>query len=260
MKWFFAILFTLLGLLLVGFFYIPATVVPRAIAEVESRGLLPPRSPRLTLEQVSGTLWDGRAEKTSVEIDGATIALGVLQWHLDKMSLWHRQPRLDLSTRSDKITLTGSVSARETGEILVENLEGHLPIAVLEPWFPQLVTGDIAFVVDHLLFTQQQLLSLDGLLNLEYVDWVGADNNMPLGSYIAKLGMAPNHDLLVDINDLAARLGIDGHFRLNNSGNYRFDATLFPREGLAPEVAQSITWLGKIDRQGNVVIRQNGRL
>ncbi len=260
MKWFFGGLGLLLILLVVAVLNIPASVVPLAIDEVEKRDLLPPNAPKFMLENTEGTLWDGRANNTRVEVDGALLELGTVSWQLDMVSLLKRNPTVDLQIQSEQIDVVGTVSAVESGEVTVRGLEGRLPIAVLEPWFPMLVTGEIAFVVDHLVFTQRQLLSLDGLLNLEYVDWIGADYNMPLGSYMATLTLADNNDLLVLIDDFAAQLGIDGTFRLSPNGVYTFDATLEAREGLAPEVAQSITWLGKIDRNGNVLIEQRGRL
>ena len=260
MKWFFATLLALIVLLVVALVNIPATIVPYALNEAKVRGLLPPQAPRVTLADVDGTLWQGGANQTEIVLDGVPLNLGRLEWKIDVGALMERVARIDLSTRSEQINLIANVSAVESGVITVRGLEGHLPISVLEPWFPKLVTGDIGFVVDKLVFTQQQLMALDGLLNLEYVDWVGADHNMPLGSYMAQMGVNDNHDLVVNLHDFAARLGIDGKFVLNNLGQYQFNATLTPREGLAPEVAQSITWLGKADRSGNVTINKRGRM
>lgn len=260
MKWFFAGFLTIIILLVVAVFNIPASVLPRLIAEFESRGLIAANAPKVMLTDMKGTIWDGHASKTVVTIDGVPVELGELNWQLDKLSLLHRNPRLDVTTHSEKITLLASLSAVESGEITIRGLEGRLPISVLEPWFPMLVTGDIAFVVDHVVFTQQQMLSLDGLLNLEYVDWVGADYNMPLGSYMAQLSLADNNDLLILINDFAATLGIKGTFRMNPRGSYQFDAVLQARKDLAPEVAKAIGWLGKRNADGNVVIQRRGRL
>lgn len=259
-KWLLISLVVLVIVLIVAVFNIPSSVVPLAIVEVEKRGLLPPNAPKISLNDMEGTVWNGRANNTQVEVDGVTLDLGVLTWEIDKASLLERNPHIDIAAKSSEIAVMANVSALETGEVTVRGLEGRAPISVLEPWFPMLVTGDIAFVVDHLKFTTQQLLALDGILNLEYVDWVGADHNMPLGSYMAQLTLAENNDLLIFLNDFAAQLGLEGQFRMNRFGNYQFDAVLHPRPGLAPEVAQTITWLGKPTPEGSVVIKQRGRL
>ena len=43
-------------------------------------------------------------------------------------------------------------------------------------------------------------------------------------------------------------------------GNYTFDAILQPREGLAAEVRESITWFGKKQVNDSVLIKTRGHL
>ncbi len=259
MKWFFATLLGLLIVLVVVFFNIPASVLPKVLDEAEVRGLLDTRVAKLTLGETSGTLWNGSSDQTTLEVDQAVLNLGELSWELDWRSLIDQQPKLMLKAQSNDLNVHGNVMVNQQMEVTVHAVEGRLPIALLEPWFPMLVQGDIAFIIDHMVVDiVGQIQALDGVLNLEYVDWLGGDNVMPLGSYIAQMSLADNKDVYIDLYDLGATLGITGFFRFNPSG-YHFNALLEPRQGLAPEVAQSITWLGKKDAQGNVQINQRGR-
>ena len=82
---------------------------------------------------------------------------------------------------------------------------------------------------------------------------------MPLGSYMAQLSLDDSNQISIQLNDFSATLGVDGYLTLNPRGSYHFDATLTPRSGLAPEIAQSIVWFGKKDRQGNVLINKRGQ-
>lgn len=260
MKGFLTGLLVVIVLLVVGFFYIPSSVVPRAIAEIEQRHLLPPNAPRLSLRELQGTIWSGRANRATVRINGVDLDLGTFKWTLDKMSVLHLAPRFTFSTHSKKIRLTGEVSVDRGAVVTVRKMEGHMPLSTLEPWMPLLVTGDLGFYIDRMTFVSQKLTAINGMVNLDYIDWVGADYNMPLGSYQAELALANAGRLSIVINDLSARLGIAGTMTIDPRGNYLFDAVLQPREGLAREVAQSIRWLGREDGNGNVVIHRRGHL
>jgi hypothetical protein len=96
------------------------------------------------------------------------------------------------------------------------------------------------------------------VVNLEYVDWLMGDYAMPLGSYMAQIYLE-QQDVQVKINDYGASLGVDGLLTINPAGSYRFNATLMPRDGLAPEVTQSIAYLGRRQADGSVLVTQAGR-
>ncbi len=237
----------------------PASLVPMALEELEKRQLLDPKAPAITLAKLEGTVWEGRANEAIMTIDGEAVSLGVLSWQLEPISLLDRTPIIHLTSNAPELRLQGTVVANEKGDISINNVEGRLPISLLEPWFPMLVKGDIAFVFDHIIVNPKQLLAIDGVLNVEYVDWLGGDYAMPLGSYMAQITLQDNL-VHVDINDFSASLGMMGLLTINPvNGVYQFDATLQARPELAPEVTESIAWLGKRNSQGDIVLKSRGR-
>ena len=260
MKWLFATLAVLLLLLAAAVYRAPASLVPMALQEIEARGLLQQGAPQLRLPTTSGTVWRGAAENAQLLIDGSLLELGTLSWQLNPMSLLDKKPALQISSDAGTHKIQAHITATEQGEVTVTAMEGRLPIALLEPWFPMLVKGDIAFVVDHVIFNPQQLLALDGVLNFEYVDWLGGDYDMPLGSYMAQLSLNDQNDVHIQLNDYGATLGIDGYLSISPVGNYHFHANLEPRDGLAPEVAQSVSWFGKKNADGIILVNRRGRL
>ena len=237
----------------------PASLVPLAIAEMEKQGTLQHGVPSLVLAETSGTVWNGKALEAILTIDGIDVPLGILEWQLKPMSLLVSEPEIVFTTDAPGQVLKATVTANAQGHIKVSAMEGRLPISVLEPWFPLLVRGDIAFVVDHLFFSASTLNSIDGMLNFEYVDWMGGDYDMPLGSYTAQI-YNEDQKVLVKVDDFSARLGINGLMTVNPDGLYTFKATLQPRSGLAAEVAESVAWLGKKQTNGDVLITTRGRL
>ena len=259
MKAFFITVVLLLLAAVVAIVNAPAALVPMALEELEKRQLLPPNAPAIALAQLEGTVWQGRANEAIITVDGETVPLGVLSWQLEPMSLLDRTLIIYLSTDAPEHRLQATVVASENGDVTINDLEGRLPINLLEPWFPMLVKGDIAFVFDHIIVNPKQLLAIDGVLNVEYVDWLGGDYAMPLGSYMAQISLQDNQ-VHVDINDFSASLGMMGLLTVNPvSGVYQFDATLQARPELAPEVAESIAWLGKRNNQGDIVLKNRGR-
>ena len=259
MKWFLIVSVTVVIIVMVVLVRLPASLVPIMLAEVEQRNLLSPESPRLFLQQTSGTFWQGQAAESIIEMDGVSVPLGVLSWELSPLSLLQSKPTLQLSSSAPNQELSATISIDRQGEVTITAMEGRLPISVLEPWFPMLIRGDIAFVIDHLIFKADKLLAVDGVLNLEYVDWIGGDYDMPLGSYMAHI-YQQEHQVQVQFDDFDASLGVDGLMNINPDGGYTFNAELQPRDGLAPEVNESIAWFGKRQADGNVLIKIRGHL
>ncbi len=259
MKWFFGLFVAAAMVILVIIVRLPASLVPLVLSEAEQRHLLSPGAPRLYLQQTSGTVWKGRAEDAVLEVDGVSLPLGVLNWTLSPTSVLQLRPELLLASSAPKQTLRATVSVDRQQQVTVADMEGRLPISVLEPWFPMLINGDIAFVIDHMVFHADRLLAVDGILNLEYVDWIGGDYDMPLGSYMAHLYREQNQ-VRVQFDDLGAALGVDGLMTIQPDGAYAFNAVLQPRNGLAPEVNESLNWFGKRQANGSVVILKRGHL
>lgn len=258
MKWFFATIFTLLLVLFLAIANAPASLVPLALEEVEARGLVPAGVPKFTLSQTSGSIWNGESAETTLLIDGVTLELGRFSWELGFMALLDKKLSLQIAIQTPEMQLQTLIMATEQGEVTLKNTEGRLPMSQFEPWFPMLVKGEIAFVLDHVVFNTRQLLALDGILNLEYVDWLGGEYDTPLGSYMAQISMSEKNDVLIQLNDFDATLGIDGLVTINPTGAYDFQATLFPRSGLVPDVAQTINFFGRRDAQGNIEVRKRG--
>lgn len=259
MRWFLAVIGLLLSAFAVAVVIAPASLVPYAIAEMEKQGAIKQGVPSIALAETSGTVWNGKALQAILTVDGVDVPLGVLEWQLKPMSLLASEPEIIFTTDAPGQILKATVTANAQGHIKVSAMEGRLPISVLEPWFPLLVRGDIAFVVDHIYFSANTLNSIDGMLNFEYVDWMGGDYDMPLGSYTAQI-YNEDRKVFVKVDDFSSRLGINGLMTVNPDGLYTFKATLQPRSSLAPEVAESVAWLGKKQTNGDVFIKTRGRL
>ncbi|MFA7553414.1 MAG: type II secretion system protein N [Spongiibacteraceae bacterium] len=257
MKWLLSIVVVLV-LLLVAIAFAPASLVPLALVELDARGMLQANAPRLTLAETRGSVWRGEAAQATLHIEKIDVPLGVMTWKLQPLSLLNKEPVIHVTTKKLGQTVNAVVTITEAGQVSINDLEGRLPLTLLEPWAPMLVRGDIAFMVDHIVFTQQQLLAIDGAVNFEQLDWLGAGEPMPLGSYLAQVSMRQD-SIQVQLNDFGAKLGLVGELTINPAGSYQFKGTFQPREGLAPQIAASLKWFGKVSPNGDIAIDQKGR-
>ncbi len=238
---------------------IPASFAPQLISFASRHELLPADSPQLELAQLSGSLWDGTAKESALLINDNVIDLGQFSWQLDMAQFLDKEIVLQLQSSAPDHAVQAQVTFVQDGKVTVKSAEGYFPIKLLEPWIPLLIQGKLAFVIDHWIFTSRELIALDGVLNLEDADWLGGDEEMPLGSYMAQVSMQ-QQDLQIQINDFGAILGVDGMITVNAVSHYHFTASLQPREGLAPEVAESILWFGKRNSTGDILIDRRGKL
>jgi hypothetical protein len=258
-KWSFIVAIVTVVLISVFIINAPASLTPQLFAYSKQQGMIAEDSPQLEFFELSGTLWKGKAEKAVLLIGNNRLDLGQFSWKVDVVKILDRKIAILINSSAPGQVLQGEVSFFQSGEIEVKNAEGHFPVSLMEPWIPLLIQGKLAFVIDHWIFTPHELIALDGILNLEQADWLGGDKDMPLGSYMAQLSME-QENLHIRVNDFSATLGVNGLITVNSSSDYRFKAILQPREGLAPEVAESILWFGKRGLNGDILIDRRGRL
>lgn len=258
-KWVFIVTVVIAVLLVAFVISAPASLAPQLLAYSKERGLIADDSPEFEFFELSGTLWKGSAQKAVLLIGNNRLDLGQFSWDLDESQLLDRKIALSIDSSAPGQILQADVSFVQGGKIEVNNAEGHFPISLMEPWIPLLIQGKLAFVIDHWIFTSRKLIALDGILNLEQADWLGGDKNMPLGSYMVQMSME-RENLQIQVNDFGAILGVNGSITVKPSRDYHFKAVLQPREGLAPEVAESILWFGKKGLNGGILIDSRGRL
>ena len=237
---------------------LPASLLPRLIEHSRQQNILPQTFPPINFSALTGTLWQGQGD-VIVIIDDVAVDLDVVSWQLSALSLLSLQVHLTVLSQGDEHQLAGKVVAFPGGDVHITHAEGFFPMSELEPWVPMLVNGQIYFQFNKWQFTQQMLNQLEGVINLEYIDWVGGDYPLPLGNYVADVSVN-QHDIRITLSDSEALLGVDGLITVAPNGDYRFNATLYPRSGLAPEVSETIVFLGKRSADGSVIINQRGRL
>mgnify|MGYP003632588837 CR=1 FL=1 len=214
-------------------------------------------APNLLLGEAHGSFWQGEVAQAAVKINGGSLYLGKLQWSIQPLSLLLLSPRVSIKTETAGQTLMATAKAYPNGSVNLSDVRGEVPVSIIEPWVPVLISGQVFFDFDYIAIKENTIKKLQGAINLRDIIWRGGDVPMPLGNYQAELS-SNAEAITVNISDQNARLGLEGLVNAMFSGEYQMELTASAREGLNPAVIKSVAWLGKKRGEGVVVIGRRG--
>lgn len=214
--------------------------------------------PPLSISKFEGTVWQGCGRNTVVDVNGVAVSLGDLCWSLQGKSLLSLNPRLLISTQASTHSSYADVSVATDGSITILDLSAALPVSLLEPWVPLLVSGNISAAIDEVRVMGNNIESLLGQVQFSDVNWLAGDQMMPLGDYTADIALAEPGLIRVVSQDQDALLGLYGELDISLNGRYQSRLELSPKAGLAEEISNSLPFLGKKDAQGRIIVSEQG--
>jgi len=197
----------------------------------------------LGMSGLSGSLWQGRAGMTSVEIDGQHYSLGVLQWRLSPWSLLILRPCADLQARLEGQNLEGRVCASLSGAVRVTDTQLEAPAQLIQAGIAVPIDGRLSANIKTLAMKNQQLSELDA-----NVSWTRARINAEgrwyqLGAFAAEARYDPEADALVaDTFDLEGPIDLEATLRLPLSGGIFIQGELALDDAFSRQI-QASEWL-----------------
>lgn len=166
-------------------------------------------APNLQLSAVTGTVWNGEAANAKITIDGKTIDLGRLTWHLEPLALF--QMRACAKVRSD---LLGGDVCRSANNVnmLSDLVVNRLPAQVLNDAMGASLFGHGDITVNRFHVKDNgDILDLEGHLTWENaaIDPRTGTGRMELGNYAVALTENGTGGLYADITDLSGEFDVD---------------------------------------------------
>lgn len=201
------------------------------------------RDTTLGLSGVAGTVWQGGARMTSVEIDNRHYSLGALNWRLDLASLLSLTPCVDVQTRMEGQSIKGRACVGAGGRLEVTEGQIDAPAQLVEAGLPFEVRGRLSAIIESLTMDDGRLSGLEGNLT-----WTGArvqteDRWVSLGDYAAEARFdAENRALVADVFDLEGPVSLDVETRLPLAGGVFIEGELALEESFSDEI-QARDWL-----------------
>lgn len=101
-------------------------VIARVPAQWAAYGLTQ-AIPGLRLSEVSGSLWDGRANSAHLDVGGDRYTLGQVQWQLSAMSLFTFHPCASLNMGFQGQTSEGTICASRN-KVELTDFQLHVPV------------------------------------------------------------------------------------------------------------------------------------
>ncbi|MDO3388731.1 type II secretion system protein N [Gilvimarinus sp. SDUM040013] len=197
----------------------------------------------LALSGISGTLWRGKANMASIQIDGRHYTLGSLDWTLKPLSILTLKPCAVVSTDFERQQISGTACAGIGGSITLTNANISVPAGLIQGLpEPSEITGQLSSHIETLKLSDNKLKALKGNLS-----WTKARLNngqmwLNLGAFAADLSATAEGHIRADIFSLEGPIDLAGNVVMPLTGGIRIDTNFTFTETFARDV-QADQWL-----------------
>ena len=215
------------------------------LARMPAAWLVPAGGPRASCASVEGTLWSGAC--SGLRVQGTPV--GEVSWRLQPVRLLAGKLAAQVAIARGANTAAAEVELGFGERVTLRHVLADVALdpAVI-PDLPASLHGrahaDLALaVIEHGVITH-----LEGRIEAhDLEDRTGMPT--PLGSYVLTFP-GGSGEPTGKLRDLAGPLAVEGTLRLTRQGGYELEGFVAPRSGAAPEIVDSIRFLGPPDAAG----------
>lgn len=211
----------------------------------------------LHLQQVQGSVWNGRAGAV-VAADGQ--ALGQLQWQLSRRALLG-QLQLQLRFEGPQLAFSGSARRLADARIEIDNVDARAQLAALDAYVASPLgqpRGELQLTIGHALLQGGWPMQLQAQAQWPDALMHARNGDVALGTLQAH-AQAQGGVVQGQLRDGGhGPLQVDGELQLSPLG-WRLDATLRPRQ-TDPALRHWLAGLGTPAADGSVHVRRSGGL
>ncbi len=243
------------------YYYIIALVVYVSVVIANTpanllRDLIPESAP-VTLQRVTGTLWDGGAAKITIN----NHVLQDTQWSFDGWQLLTGKFAFRLGARYQNAPVSGDVAVTPLGTLIVSDASIKLPATVVSEILQLPLVqlgGQFSLKLEQASYAYRSIPSVRGTL-----DWKSA--NVQVAS-TARLGdvviVATDDDMPVTatISNQGGDLKIQGTATLDDEGGYVLDLNLLPNKNSARNINNSLKLFAAPQADGSFQLNETGDL
>lgn len=230
------------------------------LAFIPAAQILPrlPLPAGLQLQNISGTLWQGRIG----DISWQKYRLHNLQWEVMFSRLWLVMPTIKLSLQDPETAIAnGTISWR--GDWSLTNWQVKTSAQTIQLWLslplPIDANGKLTLNIEQLTFNSLKCQTLTGQLNWQQALLQTPAGELALGNPVAALSCR-NTAFEANIQQDSTSLHSEAALQLNMQGQYKLQASLQPKPALPDTLRSSLGWLGPVDNQGVIRTRYEGSL
>lgn len=213
---------------------------------------------KVQLTGVTGSIWNGHAVK--LRLNG--FGLSNLSWQLHTWPLLLGDVSLAIKFRQTDAFGKAEVKTDFGGkELVLSSVQGGFPATQLMPLFygfPIALAGQLTTDIQEATIRKGQQLSLQGELLWREAS-LTAPQHILFGDLQVKM-QAQDTGTVLSVQDQGGPLQLQGQVTVQGNGAYETNIRVSARSTASKALAQSISILGVRDAQGNVQIKQKGKL
>lgn len=235
------------------FIFLIATIPAKPFADLINNNT------QITMQGVSGTLWDGSAY--SISIDNNTVIKNT-DWSLTIWKILIGQVTADVSTRYLNNDINSEVGASIFGNYFANDLTASIAakdIAQLANIPLAELSGSIAINIEHAQWSQGELPKASGVINWDNAAVTVAETVL-LGNVNIVLQESEQELLIADINNKGGDITITGTAQLVPEADYATDIKFTPTATANNNVAQSLGLFAKKQNNGSYILKNTGSL
>jgi general secretion pathway protein N len=180
---------------------------------------------QLTLQGVSGSLWQGFSSRALVAVPGGHLHLGRLSWSLTPSSLLTLSPRVALDSRWGGQRIQADVVYKARDSLELYAVDAVLPAALVRQFIPLELSGSFALISPQLVIEGGVPVAVSGRVIWRDGGWMSPQGQRHLGTYAIDFQQLEGSSLLGEVETVSGELQAGGNVSLDGR-NYAVDIVL----------------------------------
>ena len=207
--------------------------------------VLPARGPQWSCVSIEGSLWSGGCAGLTV----SGTALGDLNWDLHPLRLLLGRLAAHLTLGRGPGDAAADLELTFGGRVTAHNIVANLPLdPALLPAVPPNLRGRAHVELAQATLRHGIITHLQGRIEVHDLE-ERSGNATALGSYAATFA-GGSGDPVGTLRDLDGPLALEGTLRLTPAPGFELEGFIAARRGAAPELVNSLRFLGSPDATG----------
>jgi len=234
------------ALVLYFLFVVVANIPARLLASIVHKQV-----PVVWLNSVEGTIWNGRAAASQIDVKPVAIPLGKISWELNPWSLLALNPCVKFETSQKGQNISGTLCHGVGGRSSVENVAVDSSMAIISGLVGTDLKGRGSLEVQSAEFTQSQIKKLSASLTWQNSRIFVIDEWLALGSYVAKFRENENGGVTAEVFNMEAPLTLKMTADWTAKQGWGADGTVQPGPGTPEKIVEGLKAFGEEIEPGN---------
>jgi general secretion pathway protein N len=215
--------------------------------------------PAVSIQGVSGSLWNGRAAAITIN---QQYTLDNTGWNFSGWRLFKGEVSAKINTHYQQQAVSGNFDIHPSGKITAHNVNASMEAATLAQLarIPLAeLSGSISLKIDQLEWQPGQVPRASGRLQWNSAA-VTVSETARLGDIVITLTENKRSPLQASISNRGGEIKLEGEANVSEDGNYSLKLNMLPDKNASRNVRSSLSMIAKPMPNGSFQLNNNGNL